>query len=111
FRLPRSTALAIAAGPAATPPDASTPMSANCDPPENMSRLSTQVCQTSRPAVTPSAPKETPYADTASPTLTACLTAVASSVLLAIRPLPSGSRLALGVVGARRAQRGESHSN
>src|SRR5690554_4125399 len=91
LRLPRSTAPAIAAGPAATPPDASTPMSANCDPPENISRLSTQVCQISRPAVTPSAPNEMPYADTASPTLTACRMATVSSALRAIRSNPHRS--------------------
>src|SRR5690554_1210713 len=113
LRLPRSTAPAIAAGPAATPPDASTPISANCDPPENISRLSTQVCQTSSPAVTPSAPNEIPYAETARPTLTACLMAMESSALRAIRAEPSRSCQTRPVtVGAcHRAKRRETGGN
>src|SRR5215218_1931569 len=56
------------AGPAASPPEAITPTSAYWDPPENMSRLRTHVCQTSRPAATDSAPNEMPYAAVATPT-------------------------------------------
>ena len=59
-RVASSVELAIAAGAAASPPVAITPMRANCDPPENISRLITQVCQTSSPAATASAPNETP---------------------------------------------------
>ena len=43
-------------------------MRANCEPPENMNRLSTQVCQMSSPDATAKAPNESPYAETASPT-------------------------------------------
>ena len=43
------------------PPPATTPMNANWEPPLNSSRLSAMVCQKSRPEVTESAPKDTPY--------------------------------------------------
>src|SRR3954469_9143225 len=66
LRTPSSAAPVIAAGPAATPPLASTPITANCDPPENMNRLSTWVCQISRPDATANAPNDSPYAETAS---------------------------------------------
>ena len=68
LRTPSSDADAMAAGAAATPPAAMTPTKANCEPPVNISRLSTQVCQTSRPAATASAPNEMPYALVASAT-------------------------------------------
>ncbi len=42
------------------PPAPITPTNANWLPPVNISRLSAQACQTSRPAATASAPKETP---------------------------------------------------
>ena len=73
----------IAASPADVPPLASTPISANCEPPENINRLSTQVCQTSSPDATASAPNDTPYVATASPT--AKLERIAAA-----RALPSG---------------------
>ena len=57
---PYATAEAIAAGAAATPPAPITPMNANCDPPVNITRLSTQVCQISRPDAVASAPNEIP---------------------------------------------------
>src|SRR3954447_8609774 len=79
LRTPRSAAPVIAAGPAATPPLASTPITANCDPPENMNRLSTWVCQMSRPDATASAPNDSPYADTANPTARLARTAAERS--------------------------------
>ena len=64
LRTPSRAALVMAAVPTATdgtaPAPAITPMSANCDPPLNMNRLSTQVCQMSRPEATESAPNEMP---------------------------------------------------
>src|SRR6185312_1967082 len=80
--MPRMAALAIAAGPADTPPVAITPTSANCDPPVNISRLITQVCQMSRPAPTASAPYDTPYAAAARPTARPARIAAASALLL-----------------------------
>ena len=68
FRTPSSPAEAMAAGAAASPPAPITPMKANCEPPVNITRLSTQVCQTSRPDATASAPNEMPYALVASAT-------------------------------------------
>ena len=62
LRTPSSPADATAAGSAVAPPEANTPTKANWEPPVNISRLSTQVCQMSRPAATPSAPNEIPYA-------------------------------------------------
>ena len=70
FRTPKSAADATAAGIAASPPAEITPTKANCEPPVNMTRLRMQVCQTSSPAATDSAPNETPYALVASATLT-----------------------------------------
>ena len=58
----------MAVPPAATPPDASTPIRANCDPPLNMTRLRTHACQTSSPEAVASAPKEIPYSAVAMPT-------------------------------------------
>ncbi len=60
FRTPRRPDEAIAAGAAATPPAPITPMKANCDPPVNITRLSTQVCQMSSPDATANAPNEMP---------------------------------------------------
>src|SRR4051812_9478776 len=77
----------MAAGPAATPPLASTPITANCEPPENMNRLSTWVCQMSSPDATANAPNDSPYAETASPTARLARTAAARS--------ESGARSAL----------------
>src|SRR5690606_18662174 len=62
LRTPSSAAEATAEGRAAMPPAPRTPMNANCDPPVNISRLSTQVCQTPSPDATASAPNEMPYA-------------------------------------------------
>ncbi len=42
------------------PPAASTPTRANCEAPVKTSSERAQVCQTSRPEVTLTAPKETP---------------------------------------------------
>src|SRR4051812_8985176 len=42
-------------------------MKANCEPPVNITRLSTLACATVRPAATASAPNETPYAPVATP--------------------------------------------
>ena len=50
---------------ATAPPGPITPMKANCEPPVNISALSAQACQTSSPAVTARAPKDTPYTPTA----------------------------------------------
>ncbi len=62
FRTPSSAAEATAEGRALIPPALKTPMNANCDPPVNMSRLRTQVCHTSSPEATASAPKtQAPY--------------------------------------------------
>ena len=72
MRTPSSDADAMAAGAAAMPPAPITPTNANCDPPVNMNRLSTQVCQTSRPDATASAPNEMPYALVASATPSPC---------------------------------------
>src|SRR3954471_10562207 len=58
----------IAVPPAAAPPDARTPMRANWDPPLNMTRLSTQVCQMSRPDAVERAPNEIPYTAVGMPT-------------------------------------------
>src|SRR3954447_2958685 len=58
----------MAVPPAATPPEASTPIRANCEPPLNMTRLSTQACQTSSPDAVASAPNEIPYRAVAMPT-------------------------------------------
>ena len=52
--------IAALATPAMPPPAAITPMNANCDPPVNITRLSTQVCQISRPDAVASAPNEIP---------------------------------------------------
>jgi hypothetical protein len=57
---PSRPAEAIAAGAAATPPAPITPMNANCEPPVNITRLSTHVCQTSSPDATARAPNEMP---------------------------------------------------
>jgi len=56
LRMPRIAAAEIADAPAAVPPVASTPTRANCEPPVNMTRLITEVCQTSSPAATARAP-------------------------------------------------------
>jgi len=66
LRTPRIVADAMAV--AGAPPPATTPTSANCEPPENISRLSAHVCHTSRPLATASAPNEMPYAEVASTT-------------------------------------------
>ncbi len=50
------------------PPAASTPMKANWEPPVKVRTERAQVCRTDSPDVTPSAPKEMPYAPTATPT-------------------------------------------
>jgi hypothetical protein len=60
LRTPSSDEPTSAAGHAASPPLASTPITANCEPPENISTLSATVCQTSSPAATASAPNEMP---------------------------------------------------
>src|SRR5215217_8206690 len=100
FRTPSSAALVTAAIPADVPPEATRPITANCDPPENMKRLSTHVCHRSSPAVTESAPNDTPYAATASPTAKLDLIAARSSLLLATAEGRS-------VCGARRGAGGE----
>src|ERR1700710_1129973 len=76
----------MAEPPAATPPEASTPISANCEPPLNITRLSTQACHTSRPDAVASAPKDTPYAAVAIPTAHPERAAARSSAVLVIRP-------------------------
>ena len=58
--MPSIDDVAIAAGAAARPPVPMMLTKANCEPPVNISRLITQVCQMSRPAATASAPNETP---------------------------------------------------
>ena len=58
--------MAAAAEP--VPPAPMTPTKANCEPPVNISRLSTLVCSTLSPAATDSAPSDTPYALVAIPT-------------------------------------------
>ena len=63
----------------AVPPDATTPMNANCDPPVNMSSDSAMVCARSSPAATDSAPNETPYRPVASDTESAWRTAARTS--------------------------------
>jgi len=60
LRTPSRAEEAMAAGAAAGPPAATTPTKANCDPPVNISRLNTQVCQMSRPDATDRAPNEMP---------------------------------------------------
>lgn len=79
MRTPSSADDAMAAGTAASPPAPMTPMKANCDPPVNMSRLSTQVCQTSSPEVVANAPNDTPYALVATATPIPCRTAARAS--------------------------------
>src|SRR3954454_1672384 len=54
--------------PPAPPPELSRQMRANCEPPLNMTRLSTQACQTSSPDAVASAPNEIPYRAVAMPT-------------------------------------------
>jgi hypothetical protein len=50
----------VAAPDSGVPPLAITPTSANCEAPVNISSDSRQVCHTSRPAPTDTAPNETP---------------------------------------------------
>jgi len=47
----------MAAGMAERPPVATTPIKANCEAPENMTRLKTIVCQSVKPNATDNAPK------------------------------------------------------
>src|SRR5690606_31684693 len=56
--------------------------SANCDPPENMSRLSAMVGARPTPAATDSAPNETPYRPVATDTLTPWRTAARTAGVL-----------------------------
>src|SRR5437762_10121881 len=65
LRLPNMMALPAAAG--QPPPWPSTRTSANCDPPVNITRDSTEVCSGVRPAATDSAPNDSAYAPTATP--------------------------------------------
>jgi hypothetical protein len=60
LRTPSRAADAIADGAAARPPAPTMPTNANCEPPVNIRRLRTHVCQTSSPEATARAPKETP---------------------------------------------------
>ena len=62
------------------------PITANCEPPENKTKLKKQVCQMSRPAATLSAPKDTPYAATAMPTEIPVLSARLSAADKATAP-------------------------
>ena len=59
-----------------------TPMNANCEPPVNISRESTIACCTVSPPVTAIAPKETPYAATARPTMPAPTTVTPVSLMV-----------------------------
>jgi hypothetical protein len=58
LRVPSSSA--VAAPDSGAPALAITPTSANCEAPVNISSDSRQVCHTSRPAPTDTAPNETP---------------------------------------------------
>src|ERR1700710_166129 len=82
----------MAEPPAATPPEASTPISANCEPPLNITRLSTQACHTSRPDAVASAPKDTPYAAVAIPTAQPERAAARSSRVRVTRPSSGAAR-------------------
>jgi hypothetical protein len=66
LRSPSRTPVTVAE--TTVPPAVSTPTKANCEAPVNISRLRAQVCQTSRPADTDTAPKDRPYTLTAPPT-------------------------------------------
>lgn len=66
FRAPSSTADAVPD--TGDPPPASTPRSANCEPPVNMSTDSAQVWPTDSPDAVPSAPNDRAYAPVATPT-------------------------------------------
>jgi hypothetical protein len=58
--MPSIDEVAIAAGAAASPPDAMMPTKANWEPPVKSTSESTCVCQMSRPAATARAPKLMP---------------------------------------------------
>src|SRR5918993_883759 len=90
--MPSIAAVAIAEPPAATPPLASTPTSANCEPPVNITRLRKQVCHTSRPAATASAPNEMPYTAVARPTAKLSRTALDDRAVVCCPPSAAVSR-------------------
>ncbi len=58
--LRRPSRVAVAAAETGVPPEAATPTKANWEAPVNISRLRTQVCQTSSPEATETAPNDTP---------------------------------------------------
>ena len=67
LRKPIREAVAIPA--IAVPPAPSTPITANCEAPVKVKRLSKQACSTENPEATAAAPKAVPYAPTAKLTL------------------------------------------
>jgi hypothetical protein len=67
FRIPSRDAVAIPLN--APPPAPRTPITANCDAPENVRSDNKHVCRSEKPFATAAAPKAVPYAPTVIETL------------------------------------------
>ncbi len=79
LRNPRSVAVVIPL--IALPPAPITPMTANWDAPEKVSKDRRQVCRTENPAATLAAPKAAPYVPTVRETLSESLKVARREVL------------------------------
>jgi hypothetical protein len=78
LRTPKRDAVAIPL--IAEPPAPMTPMTANCDAPENVRSDRRQLWRTENPLATDAAPKATPYAPTVKETLMESLNVVEETV-------------------------------